>query len=526
MGALVGALELKPAALGTKQARRFFAGEIVSPKQRRKIFRAFARALVTGGLLPQASHEGLPPPSEEILATVIAAHAERWDNLGAYAYSHSGRVYREQHAIVAYLRLVVVDLAVRGIALLWLMGVPEPGEDTPTWAKHLGVAHSLRSLLSEANFTREDFAETLGVSDRTVDVWLDEGVRPDAKYIRRMGAELGQRVSGRSAESVTGLLTRSYWLSSIADLLAQVIDRPTVEMLARALCVLITRILPDLRTVEPSSHDEAAAIQWETLMLGCAAPQAQHLLDIMWREEGNREWRIDIQAAKVNWVQRIQHQIAKTRTPDSDGSSVARLANAAVSEVAANSFEALATGDATIAERARLEVIQVFRAAIQAEATDAWLHFQLGSVLGELGEVDEAIRECWLAAGLEPGWDPPLHEIGVIYFNAGRIEESRQHLEGVVAGQKHPPWNALMNLGVARMRTGDAQGGLEALEKALEAEANHPIILKAASECASSLGQNVKARHYAKRAQLRGASATSKFDYSTRYDVPRHTSEV
>lgn len=75
IGALAGTLELRPAALRTRQARRFLAGEIVSPVQRRKIFQAFARALVTGGLFPQTSAKGLPLPSEDVLAAVIAAHA-------------------------------------------------------------------------------------------------------------------------------------------------------------------------------------------------------------------------------------------------------------------------------------------------------------------------------------------------------------------------------------------------------------------------------------------------------------------
>ena len=62
----------------------------------------------------------------------------------------------------------------------------------------------------------------------------------------------------------------------------------------------------------------------------------------------------------------------------------------------------------------------------------------------------------------------------------------------------------LMNLGVARMRTGDSAGGLSMLERALDVEPNYPIGLAAAAACAKALGEKVKARRYAKRAQLSG----------------------
>ncbi len=509
IGVLAALIENKPAGLKTKQARRFLAGEIVSPQQRRRAIYAFATALVESGPLPSAAFKSLPLPPQEALATVIAWHAEQWDRLGAYVYSNSGRVHQEKDALLAYLRLIVVDLAIRGIALLWLIDAPEPEEKTPAWAKKFGVAHNLRRLLTEAGFTRDTFAEAVAMSERAVDTWLDEGVRPQASHIERIAIKLGERLQGRSLKQLKEEMSRGYCLSGIADLLAELIGRPSVEMLARALCVLITRVLPDLRCIEPTSREDGMAIQVRTLLLGCSGPRAKHLLDLMWRGEGNKEWRIDIQAAKVDWVQRLQLQISKRGSPDSRGpvmhrSTAAQLAKRAVEEIAANSFEALAEGDHTVAKQTRLDAVRIYNAALTAAPTDAWLHFQLGSILGEIEEVDEAVRECWLAASLEPGWDLPLAEIGVIYFNAGRVEEAKQHLETIARQQPHPSWNILLNLGLARMRTGDAAGGLEALEKALDIETNHPIILKAAAECALLLGQKIKARRYSKRAQLLG----------------------
>ena len=41
---------------------------------------------------------------------------------------------------------------------------------------------------------------------------------------------------------------------------------------------------------------------------------------------------------------------------------------------------------------------------------------------------ESLLRQCWLAASLEPTWELPLQEIGIMYFKAERIGDARQHL--------------------------------------------------------------------------------------------------
>lgn len=97
----------------------------------------------------------------------------------------------------------------------------------------------------------------------------------------------------------------------------------------------------------------------------------------------------------------------------------------------------------------------------------------------------------------------------MFYFNAGRFQEARRHLEDIVRRRPNPAWNTLMKLGIARMRTGDAAGGLKALELALDIEPNHPIVLSAAARCSFLLGEHVKANRLKKQAQLCGAWSDS-----------------
>ena len=46
-----------------------------------------------------------------------------------------------------------------------------------------------------------------------------------------------------------------------------------------------------------------------------------------------------------------------------------------------------------------------------------------------VGEVDEGIEECWIAARLDDDWELPRVEVGIILLNAGRNQEALEHLE-------------------------------------------------------------------------------------------------
>jgi transcriptional regulator with XRE-family HTH domain/Flp pilus assembly protein TadD len=511
IGCLAALLDEKPLDLKTKQARRYYDGVVVSPKQRRKIFNALADALIDNGILPQIAFKELPLPASEIIASGITFYTEQWDQIGGYTYCHSGRVFQEKHAVMAYLRLAVIDLAVRGIALLWLMDTSEPGDITPIWAQHLGVAHRMRELLEEMGLTREKFAELVEVSDQTLDSWLDDGIRPSIDNIKRIANEVSSRLPQRTTQEWKEYFERNYFLSSVCDTLTRTIERSDVEMLARALCVLITRILPDFKYVKPFSREQGLVIQLETLLLGCQSSRAKHLLDLMWKQEGSKEWKIDIQAAKVNWIQRLQNKIAALGVPETDGdtklSKVARVALQMLTDIGAESFEPLARGEPEVALKARYKALDILRAGLELAPDDAWLHYHLSGILDDLGDVKGAVEECWIAASLEPSWECPLNDIGTYYMNAGMVNEARCHFEDIVKRQSNPSWDRLMKLGIARMRSGDPTGGLEALEKALDIEPNHPFLLGAATRCAFLLGQQKKAIRYKKRAQLSGAWA-------------------
>ena len=77
-----------------------------------------------------------------------------------------------------------------------------------------------------------------------------------------------------------------------------------------------------------------------------------------------------------------------------------------------------------IAEGDHKTAILHLRRAVELQPFDAQIHFHLGASLGQIGEVEEGTKECRIAAQLEPDWEIPKVEVGIILANAERYEEA------------------------------------------------------------------------------------------------------
>ena len=132
----------------------------------------------------------------------------------------------------------------------------------------------------------------------------------------------------------------------------------------------------------------------------------------------------------------------------------------------------------------------------------------MGSLAGKFGNIEEGVRECWVAAKLQPGWELPLVEIGIIYLNANRSEEARAHLEELAEGREDASWHLLYNLGEARRRCGETSQALDAFTRGLELNPTHPPMLDSAADCAFLVGKGALARRLMKQANWLGSSQT------------------
>lgn len=551
IGAIVKAFDLRDDVLQRKTAKRHFSGERVGDDSKHEIYAAIGKALVDLGIFPSSPLlEREDFTLEQVISPTIAQYADQWDQLVGYMRSTSAPVDRTDLGAISYLRLAVIDLALRASAVLWLAEAPAPKEGTPLWAEEKGGAKYLRELLDKCQEgrrpTRDKLAEQLDVSYKTIDDWLDNDTRPSQSNINRIAEKLEPRIPDVDAKTLKAQLHRHYALRALCNLLAEHVGRDAVIDLAAALVRFTSRNLVGLRQYSKLDPVEAASSQFFILLFGTQFVSSEYLLRALWRQEHDRVWQADLMAASKPWHIRLTHVAqhlggldeAIQRIHDEYGipietikgqmdnvprevqADLTRLGSMDPSELEGKTFVRV-KGDAKFSARnqmiqfaqARYEgdidtAILHMRRAVELQPESVDYHFRLGADLGKAGEVEEAIQECWLATQLNPTWEMPRVEVGIILLNAGRSEEALEHLESVACNQTSLSAHLAFNLGVARLRTSDAAGALDALEKAIEAKPDHALALDIAAHCAFLIGDQVKGRKLAKLANKLGQSET------------------
>lgn len=554
LGAVVRELRLQNDVLMDKTARRYFSGQRIKDDNKHEIFLAIGEELVAHGVIPESPVlERVGLPLEKILSLGIGCSADHWDRLVGHMRYTSAPVDRPDLAAISYLRLAIIDLSLRISAALWLAELPTPDEETPLWAKNKGGATYLRQLLDRCGVprpTREQLAEDLEVSDNTIDNWLDTNIRPSRDNIDRIADALAPHIDGLDADTLKSQLHRHYALCALCDFLATHIGRDEVVDLATALVRFTSRTLDAIRQSNELVPEDAARVLLPVTLFGtqfgASLVAREHLLPALWHQERDRVWRTDLMAASSPWHLRLTHvaqhlggldqaiqtlheeygipiEVAKgqmdqvlrglqadqtrldIRDPSElEGKTLFRVKGDAKFSAGNRMIQYAQAKSEGDLETAILHV----RRAVELQPESAMCHFHLGAALGMAGEVEEGIQECWVSASLDPDWELPRVEVGIILLNAGRSQEAREHLESMACGQDVLSPHLAFNLGVARLRTSDAAGALDALEQAIEAEPDHARALDIAAHCAFLTGDEVKGRRLAKLADQLGHSET------------------
>jgi len=537
--------------LSGKTAARYFSGERVSDDARKEVVEAIAGASIKAGMFSVPSMPQVQQPLAASVSNFVLWLAAQWDGLVGQIRSMGLTISSPKRAAAAplvYLRLAVIEIALRAGALLRLSGVDAPSEAPPKWASAGGQASLLRALLNQCRERpkRDELVQLLEVHPNSIDAWLDGKKRPTDENIVVLAEEFASRIEGTTADALAERLRRHYALHDLAGRLANAIGWNETEELGARL-FRYTRIVHRLLSpAAPMPLDQA-----KLFMQGTRSDEARFLVEQLWEEEPDRIWQTDLRAACEPWLPRLQsvaRDLSDRHVREAAATIAAHpgMAREAVDaeEMAEMMAPTLAQIDMSMpmrradAERLPYQVTLVpkddaqkaanritqarqcldysdyegaishARRAVFLAPQDANAHYTLGASLNYAEQFDEALKECWIAAALRPKWEAPILEIGIIYDKTQRFREACDLFA------KHEPDLAplsstlLFEWGTAHLNLGESKQAAEKFERVFKTAPEHAQALDYCAHCYFLLGDSVHGQQLAKKAQQLGQTRT------------------
>ena len=527
LGSLVDAMKLGDSVLTGKTAKRFFASGNASEYKKRQVYRELGQVLVDLGLVPDVG-EKLPEGSTtaDALADGIVLVCKRWDLLMQRIQSRSAAVTDPVGAGQKFLRLATVDVALRMLGFAHLAEVELPEPHVPLWAQHKGAGVILRGHVKDRGVRRFQLAQHLDVSPTTVDNWLGGNIVPGREYIQGLARELSE---GRpmGAEELEAQLRRQFTLARSAEQAASVVGWEEVAADVEA-AFWFAKFMQESNSLSrlPEENGNTAALM--LVLMGSLAPFARLVLLPLARRLEDYEWSDDIYAVASSPEAQFEF-IAGTHSGVRAAAGLAQdffdvvergpedfeVAEAIRSALFGEMRDLLPLKLVTGGVPHPLDVIrrsiEIRRDLTRRFPESAEAHYQLGSWLGQEGRrfrkrewVDEGIMECKVAAGLEPRWDAPAVETGIILCNLedwdGALNELATATGTLPAATPH-----LRNVrGYALMNGGRLEEALIDYLAVIEARPDFATAWRYAAHCAFSLGNPTEGLRYAKRARSLG----------------------
>ena len=536
IGAAVKALSLDQGVLTRRTARRFFDGRSVSEHSRKEILKGVAEILVQLGIVPTPRTLGHDDFKIETgVANAISLASTRWDRLLARIQSRSGVIIDRQQAAERFIRLVVVDLALRVFALLRLSGQKPSRPATPSWAEANGGGKALRQLIEKAGLTRHQLAARVGVSYNSVDNWLDGIHRPEPEHVAALATSLAS--PGTDSRQLEQDIRRMFAFAHVADLLEPWIGREQVIELGTALVRFVWLITEDVLEMDRPPIEEVSGMEWVAFTLGTSASESNALLRNLALVEPDDNWRDDIIAATLPWelsfeltavesgLPRVSAGLAQDPMDAIDPKIPSRASKLGIrpgdpAREAITRFlksetkraRGLITGRESVDRTQLLETgIAKRRVLVRQFPLSPQSHYELGSFLGMAGknllrqdQVDEGVLECKLAAKLMPNWDAPAVETGIILANVGRYSEALDELVQATTNLPYATPHLRFALGYVLMKLFRFDEALGHFESVIDDRPDYALSLLHAAGCAFAIGDKVKGRRYATGARSLG----------------------
>ncbi len=525
IGFFIKSLEFPHKHLRTKTAQRYFGGSIdsiVLEKSRSMIFDAVAEVLVDLGMTPMSAEDDKKEVVDSI-AYAIGMQAENWDQFRTFIRPRLPKIDPDNLAKIytSYARLASIDLALR-VGALWHITGFVPNEDILVldWINRDKRGEYLNRKREEADLTLETFAELSGVSKKSVDDWLYNGVRPYDRHIVKIASALTKNDKSASRNALANEIRRFYWFADLSDLLTNLIGSETVKNLEMhvyqyaAWTDMLILQLKRQAVNDPDLESQLPLITLEFYLYGSRTKWGKALLNLMVDSEPDAEWKLDLEAAGGDWSERIISVSMGVSNEEVDAlieSSGGRLledwdvGDPRAYAIYRRSMEFAMQG------RTREAVAEVEKAA-RLDPNDPANHFSLGSGLagiasrtGDESMMKRALHECWVAARLDPAWILPWTEIGWIHVLSGQHKEARDHLMNVPEGCGPLEPRYYQALGIANLGLGELDDALATLESGLALEPSDKGLLTFALLASAALGDDKRRRKYSKRLRHIGA---------------------
>ena len=547
--AVVEALDLEEGhPLTNRTAQRFFRNSTPNAYNRRQIFLALGQTLIDMGFVPDLGpHLTLEvPPSARVYADSLHSAASFWDAFMSRIQSASSWDVDRVTAGRCFLGLASVDLALRLCALNWTAAFDVQLPGVPLWTEENGIGKILRKHTQGAGLTRVQLAARVGVTETSVDNWLDGRNWPDRSYIDSLAQEFAGGDPDRSG-SLAAELRRQFALARLCDLLSELVGRDQVVSAVEAVSG-IAQGLTELKGVRSIPEKKRHEIGIHLLFHGCNAKLAS---DALWllasnHQEGERKelilqaaWAWDIAFSQaLGTVENrprpsaaglAQDYLDVVEGPDRTRAEAAR--EVIGTELNRNAATFIPRAPLTMSElhpfRGMDDAIAVRRRLVKRFPNDPDAHAHLGSFLGMLGKhtgirkfVDEGLLECRIASGLCSVWDLPAVEQGIMLANIGAYQEALEELERVARDLPAltPHWRFAMGYVLAMLKR--FSEGLEHLEEVIAFRTDYAQAYRYAAYCAFNMGDPRKGAEYAKTAHRLGDAtefvAWQRGDYRTR----------
>ena len=516
LGAVVARLGIRHTELQSRTARRYFSADLehlVKDSSREKIIAAIAEVL-TGSRLVASPQVGVDDHRQSALASMLRWHADHWDLLRSFVRRRTARVLPSNLPKVweAYVRLAIIDIALRVSAYLHLAGTPPAALDFLAWSRHTTRGTFLNQKRQQTSLSLEEFAEVVGVTDNTVDAWMYQGARPSSDNLAKIAETLADEIEGSDAADIAIELRALYWVSDIAALLAEHIgDRATDEVIGqlRRYAEATYRTIDDQFPAENRSEDLTVLADW-----GAGSRLAEPLLSALAEQETDEGWREGLRATGMDWIRRVLSVNLGVNLSEVDDlikkTEGRLLEDWGIGNPAAFAHYRRSMG---LQMQGKLsEALAEVEIAARLDPSDPANHFTLGSVKtgigiarGEEGLIREGLNALWLAVTLDPNWILPWTEIGLTLHHTGRSAEAVEHLRNVNPECGPLDSHYYSALGAAYWKLGELPEALAAFETSLELDPEETSALLAASEIALLSGDDEKHKRYFRRARHFGA---------------------